>query len=409
MTDSQQNLIHIAVAGTHGKSMSGLLLKHVLDKAKTLGTGDFVESFPFRRPLTSLLAHKKRGDWGWLGVEISPEDLSSGFYTDIPFNLTVLTNLFPRQGGNLPQYKYLAAHRKFLASSRETGITLLNADDPLSLEMADGLGERVITYALHYPKAMVTAENYRPLPLGSTFDVTVNGDLPRVGLRHNDIGSFPVRLTLPGEVGVYTALAAVTAALALGVSQDSLVRSLKTFPGLKRRLEFLHINGIHIIDDTAPSSKAVKALFKSLKALRFQRIFLVLGIEKGEKVALTEIAAELLAQEGQYPLAEIYLTTCGEYLSLAKSRTRWEERAFLNTWQEGKGNAPVAIFHSLVAALQEVVLSLKNGDLLLLMGSKGMNTAARLLSLYFREDLPEEDFPPLTEEINRQWSLLNPT
>jgi UDP-N-acetylmuramoyl-L-alanyl-D-glutamate--2,6-diaminopimelate ligase len=236
---------------------------------------------------------------GWLGVEISPEGLMSGLYKDIPFNLTVLTNLFPRQGGTLPQHKYLAAHRKLLAASQESGITLLNADDPLSLDSADTAGGRVITYALHYPKAMVTAENYKPLPLGSTFDVSINGDLPRLGSRHNDIRSFPVRVTLPGEVGVYTALAAVTAALALGVPEESIVRSLKTFPGLKRRLEFLHHHDIRIIDDTAPSSKAVKALFGSLTALRFQRIFIILGIEKGEKDALAEIAAELLVQEGK--------------------------------------------------------------------------------------------------------------
>lgn len=408
MLKDSQNPIHIAIAGTHGKSMSGLLLKHILNKAKIMSMGDFIESLPFKKSLPRLLASKKMDGLGWLGVEISPEGLLSNLYKDIPFNLTVLTNLFPRHGGTLSQHKYLAAHRKLLASSQESAITLLNADDPLTLELADAAGGRVITYALHYPKAMVTAENYKPMPLGSAFDVSINGDLPRLGYRHNDIRSFPVRLTLPGEVGVYTALAALTAALTLGVPEESIIRGLKTFPGLKRRLEFLDHNDIHIIDDTAPSSKAVKALFGSLTALRFQRIFLILGIEKGEKEALAGIAAELLVQEEKHPLAEICLTTCGEYLSAAKSSSRCEERAFLHTWQEGHGRAPVAIFHSLIPALQEVTLSLKNGDLLLLMGGKGMNAAGRLLSIYFGENCPNHDFP-MDEEANKQWSLLNPT
>lgn len=408
MFKDSQNLIHIAIAGTHGKSMSGLLLKHILNKAKTIGTGDFIENLPLRKSLPRLLASKKMDGLGWLGVEISPEGLLCNLYNDIPFRLKVLTNLFPRQGGTLSQHKYLAAHRKLLMSGRESTITLLNADDPLTLELADAAGGRVITYALYYPKAMVTAENYKPMPLGSAFDVSINSDLPRLGYRHNDIRSFPVRLTLPGEVGVYTALAAVTAALTLGVPKESIIRGLKTFSGLKRRLEFLEHKDIHILDDTAPSSKAVKALFGSLTALRFQRIFIILGIEKGEKDALASIAAELLVQEEKHPLAEICLTTCGEYLSKAKSSSRCEERAFLHTWQEGQGRAPIAIFHSLVPALQEVALSLKSGDLLLLMGGKGMNAAGRLLSICFGENSPGLDFP-MNEEVNKQWSLLNPT
>lgn len=403
------SLLRFAIAGTHGKSMSGLLLKHILDKSKSLGTGEFIESLPFRKSLPRLLSRKEAAGWGWLGIEISPEGLYHGLYKDISFNVTILTNLFPPQGGTLLRQKYLAAHRKFLAAIGKKGICLLNADDPLSLEFADAAGERVITYALHYPKAMVTAENYKPFPLGSAFDVVINGDLPRLGSRHNDIRSFPVRLPLPGEVGVYTALAAVTAALALGVGEESIIQGLKTFPGLKRRLEFIHINDIHIIDDIAPSAKAVKALFESLTALRFQKIIIILGIEKGAKEALAEIASELLTQEKKLPVAEICLTTCAEYQPATKSRSRWEERAFLTVWREGKGQAPVAIFHSLIPALQEVALSLSNGDLLLLMGGKGMNAAGMLLSKYFGDNYPGQDPPAVPEEVFQQWSILNPT
>jgi hypothetical protein len=64
MPADRQNLIHIAVAGTHGKSMSGLLLKHILDKAKIMGSGDFIESIPFRKSLTPAFRKKRRTAWG---------------------------------------------------------------------------------------------------------------------------------------------------------------------------------------------------------------------------------------------------------------------------------------------------------------------------------------------------------
>ncbi len=409
MIDNKSQPLMVALAGTHGKTMSGLLLKHILNRAQVSGEGDFIESQPAGKSLSKIIDSRKKGEAGWLALEISPEGLKSGLYNDYVFDLNILINLYPHHQGSMTQHRYLALHRNFLSHVPEKGITMVNADDPLALEVVDAANGKTITYALHYPKAMVTAENYKPFPMGSSFEVAVRGELPRLGSWYQGFHSFPVRVPLPGEVGVYTALTAVTAALVCGVKEESIVQGLKTFSGIKRRLELLPAEDFQVLDDTAPSSLALRSLFGSLTALRFQRIFLVLGIEKGEKRVLMDIAGELLQQEQKQPLAEIFLTTCTEYLPPSKSASQAEEKAFLNTWSQGKGRTPIAVFHSLAASLHELALSLRKGDLVLLLGGKGMNDASRLISQYFGDPYTGQAYKEPAGGPSEQWGLLNPT
>jgi len=246
--------------------------------------------------------------------------------------------------------------------------------------------------------------------MGSHFQVVIRGELPRLGPRPLGNTSFPVRLGLPGEVGVYTALAAATAALVLGAGEEAVIQGLKTFPGLQRRLEFLPAGDILLVDDTAPSPLALRFLLDSLTALRVQRIFLVLGLERGEGEGLAETARELLGHEDRHPLAEIYLSACSEFLPSKGKASRLEEKAFLRAWRQGGGRAPVAVLDSLTAALQEVALSLKGGDLVLLLGGRGMNAASRLLSLHLRDGdtYPAGPWPP-EEAAGSPLGFVNPS
>ncbi len=396
----------VAVAGTYGKSMSGFLLQHILQKPGYPGEGGFIESLSARKILSRALSCKAAG---WLGLEVSPQDLNKGLYRNLPFDLGILTNLYPPARDQVPWARYVTLHRNFFAAVPQRGVSVINADNPQALEIMDVAGGKPVTYALNYSRAMVTAKNYKPLPMGSSFEAVVRGELPRLGSWHGDISSFPLRLMLPGEIGVYTALAAVTAALVLGVREEVISQRVKTFSGIKRRLELFPAGDIFLLDDTAPCSLALKFVFNSLTPLRFQRVFLVLGMEKGTTDKLAKIALELRAQEDKHPLAEIFLTSCSEYLPPAMKASQAEEKAFLNAWHEAGGRASVAVFDSLVSALQELSLSLKDGDLVLLLGGRGMNDARRLMSLHIREEGGSPAFPGQAESTAEYLGLLNPS
>ncbi len=408
MTQERSKPPLVAVAGTFGKSMSGFLLQHLLHKAG-FSLGEFIESPASRKILPRILTLPDGGRGGWLALEISSPGLTRGMYRGLPFDLCILTNLYPPEAAQLPRNRFLALHRNFFAAQAKGGIQVVNADDPLALEMVDVAGGRAITYALHYPGAMVTVESYKPLPLGSSFVVSIRSELPLANSSPQDISSFPVRFRLPGEVGVYTALAAITAALALGAKKESIARAAGTFTGIQRRLELIPARDILLLDDTAPTSLALSLVFDSLTALRFQRIFPVLGLEKGAREELAKMALELRVQESKHPLAEIFLTTCSDCLPPSGKASQSEEKAFLEAWREGGGRAPVAVFDSLSSALQELALSVKAGDLVLLLGGRGMNEASRLMALYIREESGSPAFPNPAEGAAWHPGLLNPS
>jgi UDP-N-acetylmuramoyl-L-alanyl-D-glutamate--2,6-diaminopimelate ligase len=394
----------VVVAGSYGKSLCGFLLQHILERAGDPGPGRYFENLPPGK--TAPLMQQRSG---WSGLEISPAGLHRGLYRGLSFDLGILTNLYPARC-RIPRTRYLALHRNFFAAAPENSVAVVNADDPPALETLDVAGGKAVTFALGYPRAMVTAEQLKPLPMGSLFQLVIRGELPRLGLRQQGNTAFPVRLGLPGKAGVYTALAAAAAALVLGAGEEAVAQGLKTFPGLPRRLEFLPAGDILLVDDTAPGSLALRFLLDSLTALRIQRIFLVLGMERGGREGLAAAARELLAQEDRHPLAEIYLSSCSEFLPAKDKASRLEEKAFLETWRQGAGRAPVAVLDSLTAALQEVALSLKGGDLVLLLGGRGMNDAGSLLSLHLREGAayPVRPFPP-EEAAGSPLGLWNPT
>ena len=399
----------IAVAGTHGKSLSGSLLAHLLKGAKTPGEGEFMDNLSREKFLNRIQALHSSPENRWAGLEITPRGLLQNAYHGLSFHLAVLTNLCPQSQGQIHHPRYLALHRNLLAQMAGDGIAVVNADDPKALETLDVAGGKPVTYALQYPGAMVTAEDYQPFPMGSSFSLTIRNEIPRLGPWHRDISSFSVRVPLPGEVGVYTALAAAASALALGIKEEEIARGLKTFPGLKRRLEYLTAGSIQIVDDILPSPLALVYLLNSLAPLRFQRMFLVLGVEKGEKEKLSRLALALLEQEAKHPLAEIFLTSCGEELPASRKASQTEEKAFLDTWQQGKGRASVALFQGLAPALQELSLSLKKGDLVLLLGGRGMNRAGKMISSLLREEGEIRNMPEQKENLSDYRGFLNPS
>ena len=94
-----------------------------------------------------------------------------------------------------------------------------------------------------------------------------------------ELGEHRARLMigLLGMHNVRNALAVVAAARHYGVSWPDLTRSLKSFPGVKRRLEERgEINGIAVYDDFAHHPTAVKATLEALRrAFQDRRIWAV--------------------------------------------------------------------------------------------------------------------------------------
>ncbi len=143
----------------------------------------------------------------------------------------------------------------------DTGVVVANADDPGAMEALVDMDDReLITFGLDggdVHSANLVWENGLP-----EFDIMWNG------LRYAH-----VRLNVPGIHNVKNALAAASAAIALGVTGSSVEEGLAGFHGVGRRFEFKgKYRGADVYDDYAHHPSELDALLTTAESLGYERI-----------------------------------------------------------------------------------------------------------------------------------------
>jgi len=223
----------------------------------------------------------------------------------------VITNIFPAHLVELKDVRSVqsAKGELFAALGRE-GTAIVNADDPLVLELAGKLRSRVVTFGVDKP-ADVTAADIR-FRKNTGFDFTVR--------LFDD--KFPLFLPLLSYGGIYNALAAVAVGHALGIAPDNMTTGLGRSAQLAQRGEILTHNSMTILDDSYNANPG--SMQDALDTLtRFQtdgRKFFVMGdmLELGEFSERAHI--ELGQKIANCPVD--YLVTVGTLAGLAGDSAR---------------------------------------------------------------------------------------
>ena len=233
----------VAVAGTNGKttttSMLTVALQHYgADPSFSIG-GELTES--------GTNAHHGTGD-----AFVLEADESDGTFVVYRPEIAIVTNVQP---DHLDHYGDAAGVEQgfagFAASIQPGGLLVSCADDAGSARLAESVaaqGIRTLTYG-ESPSADVRLTNLRPSTTGCTFEVV---DLGR------RIGA--VTLRVPGRHNALNALAAVTAAMALGVPAAGALEGVGAFGGTRRRFEARGAaGGVQVFDDYAHNPGKVAA------------------------------------------------------------------------------------------------------------------------------------------------------
>jgi UDP-N-acetylmuramoylalanine--D-glutamate ligase len=142
------------------------------------------------------------------------------------------------------------------------GVQVLNRDDPRSLAMALP-GNKVVTFGLDAPRS-------------EDFGVSA-GKLVRGGREIVSIGELAIR----GSHNVANALAAAALVSTLGISLDALRAGLKSFKGLRHRLELVATRrGVEWYDDSKGTN--VGATVAALRGLGKKAVLILGGEGKGQ-------------------------------------------------------------------------------------------------------------------------------
>ncbi len=236
--------LRIAISGTSGKTTTTGMIAFLLKESgrdPTVMNGGIFRNYMAQNPYATAFVGK--GD-----VFVTEVDESDGIDTVRQYlpDLAVIHNVTL---DHQPMDELKAMFSGFLANTKTA---VLNADDPLVMQLAMGFSGKIFTYGM--TDADLTAS-----------DITHHADGVSATLQWGDQIA-TMRLKLPGAHNISNALAAIATCLQAGVSLDEVAAILARFEGIKRRMEVVGTaNGITVMDDFAHNPDKIAATLSALK------------------------------------------------------------------------------------------------------------------------------------------------
>ena len=236
----------VAICGTHGKTSTTALTAWLLDRAG-LDPGYLIGGQPFGfshsarlgRPGTPFVIEGDEYDTAFF-------DKRAKFFHYLP-EIAVVTSLEYDHGDIYRDLEAIEqAFRWMLRQIPSSGRLILCADSPGAMALNTHAFCPIITYGFH------ECADYRIL------SVEHHAGMTSFTVHRRGVPWATFEASLVGRHNLQNAAAALAVADVLGASLDGMQDGLRTFPGVRRRMEIFHeAQGIPFIDDFAHHPTAV--------------------------------------------------------------------------------------------------------------------------------------------------------
>jgi UDP-N-acetylmuramoyl-L-alanyl-D-glutamate--2,6-diaminopimelate ligase len=298
-----QQLRLIGVTGTNGKTTTTHLIEYLLLQARQptalLGTlytrwagyqHMAVHTTPFALELQQQLAEAAKAGAQDVVMEVSSHALAQERIWGCPFEVSVFTNLTQ---DHLDYHKdledYFAAKALLFSPAYLKGRAIVNLDDPFGQRLIQQLGSAPVwSYSVDNQTADLWTSKLVYESEG------VHGNL------HTPAGKAPFQSPLVGQFNLSNLLAAVGAALHLGIDLATIVAALPRFAGVPGRMEQVQVQpqqDISVIVDYAHTPDSLKNLLRAARPFIQGRMICVFGCggdrDRGKRPQMGAIAAEL--------------------------------------------------------------------------------------------------------------------
>lgn len=242
----------IAIAGTHGKTTTTSLIASILAEAGMDPT------FVIGGLLNSAKANARLGKGRYLVAEADESDASFLYLQPM---LAVVTNV---------DFDHMATYGNDFNKLRNTfieflhhlpfyGLAVLCMDDEETRNLISQITRQTRTYGTH-SQADVRADAIHHAGQRTFFELKYPGQTTPLA----------VTLNLPGQHNVLNALAAITVALELNISESAILQALANFQGIGRRFQTTEgqtISGhrLLLVDDYAHHPREIAATINAAK------------------------------------------------------------------------------------------------------------------------------------------------
>jgi UDP-N-acetylmuramoyl-L-alanyl-D-glutamate--2,6-diaminopimelate ligase len=297
-----QTLKMVGVTGTNGKTTTTHILEFLLaghQSTALLGTlytrwqgyqQVATHTTPFAIDLQRQLAAAVAAGCETALMEVSSHALDQGRVKGCPFEVGIFTNLTQDHlDYHQNMESYFQAKALLFSDEYLKGRGIINYDDTYGRKLIDGLPkERVWSYSAQNNQADLWTDQLTYSPTGVT------------GNMHTPLGDRPFSSPLVGDYNLANVLAAVGAALHLGLDLDAIVEAVARFPGVPGRMEQVQIDenqDISVIVDYAHTPDSLDNLLKAARPFISGQMICVFGCggdrDRTKRPQMGKIAADL--------------------------------------------------------------------------------------------------------------------
>jgi UDP-N-acetylmuramoyl-L-alanyl-D-glutamate--2,6-diaminopimelate ligase len=268
------------ITGTNGKTSTAYILGEILKAhgvtALVIGTLTGERTTPEAIDLQHQLREFVDSGGTHVVMEVSSHGLVMGRVNGILFDVAVFTNLGRDHLDFHGSYENYFAAKAQLFTPALTQHAVINADDKYGHLLIDVCEVGVTTF-------------------GRAVSDDVRVDVGSVDFEWN---SLSVHLSMGGEFSLYNALAAMTAAQILGVTDGVIVDGCERVAGVPGRFESVpNEEGIGVVVDYAHTPESLEGVLHSARLLAEGRMIVVFGCggdrDTGKRSVMGEIASRL--------------------------------------------------------------------------------------------------------------------
>ncbi len=277
-----QKLKLVGVTGTNGKTTTTHLIEFLLQTqyaAALFGTlytrwagysKVATHTTPFAVDLQGQLAEAIAAGCDVGLMEVSSHALAQQRVLGCPFEVAVFTNLTQ---DHLDYHKdledYFQAKALLFSETYLQGRAIINLDDPFGQRLTKTLADKAIwTYSVSNSEADFYTENLIYLPNGVT------------GTLHTPQGAIAFNSPLVGRFNVENILAAIAAALHMGMSLAEVASRLpefKSVPGRVERVQVRDTQDVTVVVDYAHTPDSLENLLKAMRPFAQRELICVFG------------------------------------------------------------------------------------------------------------------------------------
>lgn len=259
----------IVCAGTYGKTSSTALLAWILTQA------GLNPSYMFGGLLSTSVLHPAAftvSDWSVVEgdeYKTSRSDKAAKFFHYRPTHLLLSAIVWDHADVYASDEAYRAAFQKLWEMVPSNGQRVISEQALPLISVGSGL-QNYVTYGAEAHNNYVYT-NIVQSKKGSTFII-----------KHKN-NNYPIETICLGSYMADNITGCFAMALQLGVAAEHIISAIKSFPGLKRRMEKRYEGAVTIFDDIAHSPAKASSVLQTLRALYDKKIYAVFEPNTGNR------------------------------------------------------------------------------------------------------------------------------